>query len=243
MPEQNTPIKRQTAYLCTAAQITQGSYIRREGWEPSYQEIDGKMYSRVRLAGVIVEVTPTQLVIDDSTGTVPLRVFDGRLPQVTIGDVAIVIGRPRSFNEETFVLAEVVKKLADLSWVEYYKQNLQKLQSYVPVAPQTSVSSDKPFVDEQRLESSSSSTSVQEDSFGVRHDKQGVPAAPLEDAPKQNNAQKLIELIRELDPGDGAPVDDVLAQAGFDAAEAKLQFLISEGEIFELRAGKVKVLE
>ena len=59
---------------------------------------------------------------------------------------------------------------------------------------------------------------------------------------KKNNGTLLIDIISELDPGDGAPVDEVLKKAG-DGAEERLQLLIREGEVFELRAGKVKVLE
>ena len=68
---------------------------------------------------------------------------------------------------------------------------------------------------------------------------ESAPATPVV---LPSKAPSLISIIRELDPGDGAPVDEVLAKAGV-GAEQKLRSLIAEGEVFELRAGKVQVLD
>lgn len=222
-------IKRQTAYLCTAQQVLKGRYVRREGWDPSYLAADEKMFARVRLVGLVVEVSPAQVVIDDGSGQVSLRIFNGVLPPLAVGDPVLVIGRPREYNEERFVMAEIVRKLPSSAWLKRYAQDRQVLQSFVPAAPQEPVA----VVPVQPSPSAV---------FGVAAASSSQPVAVSQ--PKGvNKADILLNLIRELDPGDGAPVDEVLARAGFPDADDRLQFLISEGEIFELRAGKVKVLE
>ncbi len=229
------PIKRQTAYLCTAKQLQDGTYVRTEGWEPSYMETVVGALSRVRITGIVVEATPSQVVLDDGSGKIAFRVFDGSLPSLVIGDSVLVIGRPRMFNEEPFVLAETVRKLSTPAWLKFYASHREEWQAFIPKAPkreapvvEETVQEEVPLVD--KSSSVSAPPTLKDDSV--------EPATPV-----VNKAQLLLELIRELDPGDGAPVDEVLAKAAFDDAEDKLQFLISEGEVFELRAGKVKVLE
>jgi RPA family protein len=57
-----------------------------------------------------------------------------------------------------------------------------------------------------------------------------------------NYSEAIIQAIDELDDGDGAPTDKVLEQVNDDRGEQHIQSLINEGEIFELRPGKLKVL-
>ena len=56
-------------------------------------------------------------------------------------------------------------------------------------------------------------------------------------------SDRILEIIRELDDGQGAAVEKVLAKAGRPDAETMLTNLLAEGEIFEIRPGRVKVLE
>lgn len=217
MAEQQS-FKRQTAYLCTAGQLAKGRYVRREGWEPSFMALEVGAVSRVRLAGVVVESSSAQIVVDDGSGKLALRVFDGLLPPVVVGDPVLVIGRPRVFGEEPFVLAETVRRLSSPAWLRFYAAHRQEWQSFIPPPP---VTAPVEVAEEVLSQAPSRSAAV----------------------PPSAKPVSLIDLIRELDPGDGAPVDEVLAKASLPDAERRLQFLISEGEVFELRAGKVKVLE
>jgi len=58
----------------------------------------------------------------------------------------------------------------------------------------------------------------------------------------QTNAEKILKIITELDRGDGAPVEDVIIKSKLVNAEAIIEQLMMTGDIFEIRAGKVKVL-
>ena len=51
----------------------------------------------------------------------------------------------------------------------------------------------------------------------------------------------LLDIIRSLDTGDGADIEDVLSKAR--AAQDDLQRLLVAGEIFQVSPGKVKILE
>lgn len=53
----------------------------------------------------------------------------------------------------------------------------------------------------------------------------------------------IIKVIRELDKGDGASIQDVVQRLPKIQAEKMIDHLIKIGEVFESRPGRVKVLE
>ncbi len=53
----------------------------------------------------------------------------------------------------------------------------------------------------------------------------------------------FFSLIRSLDKGEGAPVDEIIATSSNQDTEKILKQLLESGDIFELRPGRVKVLE
>ena len=207
--------KRQTAFLCTAQQLLEGSYVRREGWEPSYLATDAGMLARVRMAGVVVSAPPGEGVFDDGTGSVLLRSLAPLPSSLRVGVPVLVIGRPRVMGDQSYVMAEIVRVLSSPAWVQFYKDHASFFQQFIPPLP----------VPETTPQSAP------------------LPVMPKSaPTPPSSSASSLIDIIAELDPGDGAPVDEVLARAG-SGADERLSRLIAEGEVFELRAGKVKVLD
>ena len=66
-----------------------------------------------------------------------------------------------------------------------------------------------------------------------------VTLAPVQ---RETTSERLIKLIIQLDRGDGAPIEDVVAKSGIPTAEQVITQLLLAGDIFELRPGKVKVL-
>jgi RPA family protein len=66
-----------------------------------------------------------------------------------------------------------------------------------------------------------------------------VPVAPLAE---ENKAERIIKAIEQLDAGDGAPIEQVVLMSKVPEAEAIIEQLLMQGDIFELRPGKVKVL-
>lgn len=229
--ENQNQFVRQTAHLCTVSQILSGEYIRREGFEPSFMATDIGMLSRVRLAGIVVEASPSVLHIDDGTGKIMLRTFDQVLPDVAIGTPLLVIGRPRVYNDEKYLLVEVCNPLPSSAWLTYYQENREEFQKLIPPVPAGAVGHQQVVVDENDSDEEEGDDIVEE------------TPKPVAANGSVNKAEQIIEIIRELDPDDGAVVDDVLAKAPFDDAESVLQSLLEMGEVFELRAGKVKVLE
>ena len=219
--------KRQTAYLCNTQELAQGKYVKQEGWEPSFLRINDKMYARIRIVGIVVEHSAQETVLDDGKGRVTIRSFDNNLANISVGMPLMVIGRPRTFNDQLYVLAEIAKIITP-NWIKYFSEQKDSFKAFIPAAPE------EVEVEEQVIETSTTPQPVINETANEE--------AITTQKPK-NDKGSLIDIIRELDPGDGAAVDEIIAKSGMPDAEEKLQFLITQGEVFELRAGKVKVLE
>ena len=199
-------IRRETAIICSINDLLRGSFVRTEGWAPSYFATEVGNVSRVNLIGVSIERTPEGILIDDGSGRILLRSFDAPLPEVEMGSLIMVIGRPRVFNEQKYVVPELIKKVAP-TWAEYRKIQLDNMPRQKQESPA-----------EKRV-------------------------AIKNDVPSQNPFQKIFDFIRDLDLGDGAELDDVVKRCGLSNGEELVRKLIVEGEIFEIKPGKLKILE
>ena len=63
-----------------------------------------------------------------------------------------------------------------------------------------------------------------------------------EDPPKNPN-EEIYLLIKKLDSGDGASIEDVVSESKNKESEGIIEKLLQNGDIFEIRPGRVKVLE
>ncbi|MBW2984922.1 hypothetical protein KY361_07405 [Candidatus Woesearchaeota archaeon] len=196
--------KRQVAYKVRIKDILDGEYVKEEGWMPNYVRlVDGTRVSRVNIIGTVVLKTDEQnyksIIIDDASGKLPVRDFEERrlFNGVEIGDVILVIGRPREFGEK-YIVPEIIKKINDQGWIEVRRAELKK--------PELKVSEEK--VD--------------------------VIASP---------ADRIFSLIKEADEGSGVDIEDIIKRSKISDAEKIIRGLLEEGEVFELKPGRIKVLE
>lgn len=180
-----------------------GKYVQKQGETPSYVETRfGNVVRANVIAVVIGKPTQNALLLDDGS-QIECRAFDKgtQFAQLLPGDVAMVIGRPRTYEDKPYLVAEIVKKLTP-QWLELRQKELSKAP-----AP---IRQEKPV------------------------------AMHVEEEPAQGSTpEEVVARIRELDTGDGAPVEDIKIAN----AEQLLTSLMAEGEIFEIRPGRVKVLE
>lgn len=125
-------IKREVASICMVDALLRGEFVRTEGWQPSYLSTELGNISRVNLIGVVVsKETSGGVLLDDGTGRILLRSFEGDLfSAINTGEVVLVIGRPRIYNEQKYVLPEIIKKL-DPKWGEYRQLQLELLRKKV----------------------------------------------------------------------------------------------------------------
>jgi len=113
-------IKRLTAKKTSIREIISGKFVKKTGFESSYILTNlGRRLSRVRILGLIVDkfISADEkyatITLDDSTETirgkafVNVKIFDG----FTNADLVDVFGKLREYNEEIYVMPEIIKKV------------------------------------------------------------------------------------------------------------------------------------
>lgn len=222
--------KRQIAYKIMIGDLLKGKYVKQEGWEPNYVKIGEKEISRVNLLGVVISKSDFEGYasgnIDDSSGSILMRSFEDKtiFEKINIGDAIQVIGKVREYNNQIFVIPEIIKKVDNPAWIEVRKK---ELNISGPITSQ-------PLANEEEKED------ILEPQI-----KQVIEEQVLdEETPSpQTTSENIVEIIRKLDKGDGADHDDVLKKIGTPNAEKIVSNLLMEGEIFEVSPGMLKVLE
>ena len=113
------PPRRQVAYKMRIADLLNGEYIKREGWQPSAVLLGDREVSRVNIVATVVAKPEGYLaLIDDGTARIALRSFEARDYHIDVGDVVLVIARPREFNNERYLMPEIVRRIENPKWIE-----------------------------------------------------------------------------------------------------------------------------
>lgn len=168
-------MEQHTAKPTWISEILNANFIQQEDGPSTIELQDGTIAHKIRIYGIIVSTD--EIVVDDGTGSILVRTFETN-QKTTLGDPVIVIGKPRTYNNQPYILGEIVKKI-DPKWME-----LRKKQK------------------------------------------------------KQNP----LEIVKELDKGEGADYNEVITKIGNNGEEIIVS-LLAKGDLFETRPGKLKVLE
>ena len=211
MPElEKTFQKRQVAYKIRISDILNSSFMKDE-MSAGFIKINDVVVSRVNLVATIVykagqEQNSNNVMIDDGTGKIILKSFENFLPfaRVDVGDMVLIIGRIREFNNEKYIMPEILKKLNDNSWI-----NVRKLEL--------------------------------KGSLLIERKEENMEVVVENGLP--NPSEKICSIIKKIDSGDGADIDEVIKQSGLNDGELIINRLLENGDIFEIRPGMVKVLE
>jgi RPA family protein len=198
-------IKRQVAVKLRIVDILNARYIKKEGWQPNVITVNDHEISRVNVIATVVtkpEPGVPSIVVDDGSGKIVVRSFDEPSPisRAGIGDVILLIGRPREFNSERYVIPEIIRKIENPKWIELRLKEL--------AAPQPE-----------------------------RNETAGEPA------PADSLHGKICDMIRKYDSGNGADYQQIVDQLNSPSSELAIEQLLEQGEIFEIRPGKLKVLD
>ncbi|MBI4020293.1 MAG: hypothetical protein HY367_03090 [Candidatus Aenigmarchaeota archaeon] len=115
-------MERQTAKKVGIRDITEGEWIKREGLEPSFIITQhGEEVARARIMGTVVtrfvadDGNFASITVDDSTDTIRVKTFQTAKPveKTAVGDLVDIVGKVRVYNNEVYMIPEVVRKVAD----------------------------------------------------------------------------------------------------------------------------------
>ena len=133
---------RQVAYKVRIGDLIRGEYVEQEGWQPNYVIVKDKQVSRVNLIASVIDVQVSvslgTIIIDDGSGTIQVKAFNedsAKLNNIKIGDVVIVIGRPRRYSNQFFISYEIIKTIDPL-WAKVRQKELgNEIISNAPNGP------------------------------------------------------------------------------------------------------------
>jgi RPA family protein len=206
--------KRQTAYKVRVRDILNSKYTKTEGSASNYLEMNEKKISRVNVVGVIVQKLGLDnyktIMIDDGTGRISTRVFEENvlLDKVDVGDIVLIIGRPREFSSEKYIIIETIKKINPI-WAKVRKLEFEK-------------------------------NVIKDDVFSnkVTSNNEKITEEIVDLTP----TNKVVKLIRQFDNGNGVSIEE-LSSKNIKDMDKIIDMLLKGGDIFEVRPGKLKVLE
>lgn len=211
--------QRQTAYKVWISDLLNNEYVIQQGeWEPNYIGVNGRKVSRVNIVATVIDRQDTDLVssitLDDGTGSITTRCFNENtkiLRDIKIGDLVMVVGRPRENNNQRFIVTEIAKRLSNPLWTQVRKLELEK---------QGAIPKKEGFIKEAVVN--------QTDTKEV-----------------DDSRKTMLKLIRSVDDGNGANVDEVIKKSGIDEEEVRkiIRGLLEQGEIYENRPNRLKTIE
>ncbi|HEY9702955.1 MAG TPA: hypothetical protein V6C58_10940, partial [Allocoleopsis sp.] len=202
---------------CTINTINQSNFIKKTGWESSYIMTEYGDFSRVNIIAVIVGKENSGVIIDDGTGQINSRFFENinQLENINVGDVVIIIGKPRDYNNQLYIAGEIIKKI-DHSWIEYRKHELKLIKKIRDIKPEN-INNPRPtakIIEPEIVES--------ETGFSIK--------------------DRIYKAIKELDKGNGASIEDVLKISKLSDGEEILSDMMMRGEVYEFKAGHIKLM-
>jgi len=214
--------KRQVALKLSITDLANGEFIVNDGSEPNCVRTKGNVsVSRANIIAMVVSKIGDDgnyggIVLDDGSGSISARSFEkGVFEEFSVGDLVQLVGRPRAYGNEIYIAPEIIRKVENKRWAEVRKLELKNnVLDGVGLKKELMRPEEKKEINESR------EVGLDESSF-----------------------EKIIAIVREFDKGDGADVGSVLKKINQPDAEKAITALLKQGEVFEIRPGKIKVLE
>jgi len=119
-------IKRSTAYRVRISSLVNGEFLRQEGFNPSYIIINKNQVSRINIIATIVSKYLTEdgnycaLTLDDGSETIRAKAFGvdvAKIKESTVGSLVRFIGKVKEYNDEIYLIPEVIKENIDPNWL------------------------------------------------------------------------------------------------------------------------------
>ena len=138
-----------------------------------------------------------------------------------MGILLTIIGKPRMYNNEKYVVPEIIKIIKNKKWIEVRKKELEqrKKQSKEPVNNENKT--------EREIKKEFSVEPVEE---------------TVEEIEEPGAFQRIKQYVKENDSGKGVSIAE-LETLNVENFDVLLQNLLSEGELYEVRPGFIKLLE
>lgn len=252
MNETKQPIKRLVAYKVTIADVVDGEYKAQEGFNPSRVETSwGLGISRVHILATVVNHYKSEdskyafITLDDGTGIVRSKAFQQDtkfLEKIKKGDIVDVIGRIREYNDERYIVPEVVRVVDDYNMITLRKLETTVFKNkFLKKEGAPTKQKEEKSEPEKKKKDVKKAPEKQETKLEKKKDPAKETKKPLDD---KEIRERVVKTIEVLDDGEGVDYTDILKNVDLEdnLIEKAIDELLSEGSCYEPRAGKIKVL-
>jgi len=241
-------IKRLTAKKVRIYDIVNGKYFSgsKEDMRPSYIISPfGEKVSRVNLVASVTENFLSEdenystITIDDGTEAIRVKTFRenvGLLKDIELGDVVLVIGKIKEYNEEIYVNGEIIKKIEDKNYenlrkLEILKQLLEKKKIMEEIKKLVGKVSEEEVKDYAKSKGIEEGLDVILENLKVRKEMDYKP--------------KILKLIESLDEGKGVDISKILELSDLpeNVIEKAINELLASGHLYEPNPGVLKKIE
>jgi len=239
-------MERKIAIKCCIDEISSGKFYEgnKEEMIPSYVLTKyGEKIFRVNIFGTVVDKFVSEdesyatLVLNDFSGAIRVKAFRDsvdKIKKVELGNNVVVIGKPRLWNNEIYVVLEIIRIIEDPNFENYRKlEILKKLLERKKIVAEIRALREK-------LDEESFKTYVEE--------KYGFSIDELEFILKEKEEKKdfkyyVLSIIKKLDKGDGVEIFEIFSAINLESSilDSILTELLNEGKIYEVEPGKIKV--
>ena len=204
----------------------------------------GQKISRVNIVASVTDKFMSEynsywtITIDDSTGAMRVKCFKegvNVLDGVEVGDVILVVGRVKEYNNEIYINGEIAKKVTDKNYENFRKlEILDKLIDTKRIADEIKTISKQ--MPEEELKKY---VKIQ---FGIDEEQLKVI---LESKSKEvDYTPEVMKLIESLDEGKGVEVGKIFETSKLkeDILERTINDLLESGLLYEPNPGMFKLV-
>jgi len=244
--------KRLTAIKTKIKAITTGKYIPQEGFNPAYVLTKkGQHISRARLLGTIVDKFVSEdrkfssVTFDDGSDTIRIKAFNSLiLDPLNVGDIVDLIGRVKVYNEELYIVPEVLWK-TDINYeilreleIRNESRELDRKRSIVLMYKKQVSDLDelKKLMNEYGISNSEVESIVASEDLVEENIQERVEETQIK--------ERVMEFIEKLDHGEGCDYTELINVSGMkeNQLDSAIEQLLEDGLCFEPRPGKIKKL-
>ncbi|MBN2421302.1 hypothetical protein JXB27_03425 [Candidatus Woesearchaeota archaeon] len=215
MEPQQMSQPRQIAHIVAIKDIKKSKFFKEEGWNPNFVLIGGKNVSRVSMIGTIIDCS-----------------FEGNIQNITFDDGTDSI-KIKNFNSplgvstgDVVLFVGRIRKYGNEIYLtpEILKKNINLLWGAVwKKLCLKKLEGENEEIDEDLKKDSVAEEKIEED---LPH--------------QQSFREKIIQKIKELDSGDGVLYDEIIKSF---SDENYISKMVLEGDLFEIKPGRLKVLD
>ncbi len=241
--------KRMTAKKARIIDIAKGRYKPADGMIPGYVMTPfGMKVSRARIIATVVNKFVSEdknfasVTLDDGTDTMRAKSFGSTkfFDNVNLGDSVDVIGKIRYYNDEVYMAPEIVIKITDPNFESL--RRLELVKQYLDWKRKKEIMSEalKKYEPGKVMEAVKGEMS-EEDAESLL-EFLSAPAAEEKKDISEDAKKAVLNIITELDKGEGVAYAELMSKTGVDAEtfDKVVNDLLEEGTCYEPRPGQLK---